>query len=748
MIAYKTTGLRFAPHLALLSIVFLFSSCRDQAGGRTFTVENRQLLEPAADAEDFLNRVDRDLKAPFINEFLPIIYAELPPKDQWPAISQALTERIDKPIDASKSKKLSIFKALLERDSAAAEQLVRKMISAKKVSEHRREEALYALLSVSTDIPASIKWIKQNHPDILIPRKPYTHSKEEPLKGWEKALAENKVEQGIALLLSAVEKANSPSDKAELYSTMMRLGKVLERQSLIAVGSLGLLDSLHADIQDDGRFSSYNYSDLFDSAARMKKWDYIISEFENLDAAAKTKQKKDQDDELRSSEQIYSNYLAALLKTESFEKFTQEIEQSKIDWEEMTYDDFYSLLATEIPGHAPLGILYLDFLKENNKEAPVQDYALHLLARNAGKDAFYEYLLKLDKAKAKTFFAKLHQYDPFEERPLIWLAEIARRDGDLKTAKETIDRAIALDPSDGDHGKDTRMFCYEILARVYSDMGKDNEATKYRSIVDSIRQGEAADDFLYAGLIKEATDRYKKALRQFSDAYCLQSRLAMTLAKSGKFKEAAIHFEKAFELMPVSFGPRESHCFGCEGLFNDPRVIEIALPLLKEFQKKNPDNPRVPYLLGLVLSEKGEKDQAAIAYQKAFELDPTYYNAASKLLDIIKADPAKHHQAEELMAQIFEIAPYSQKPSYIADAGDLHAFWDKTENFPPSPLDLPANPIKVALPENDTEKQQYKKSSDMRYMYFYLDPEDGIDGWSASELRRNNSFLNAIEDLD
>lgn len=744
----KHLGLRSALQVSLLSVIVLLSSCREMGHRDAFVFETRQLLEPAADAAEFLQRVDRDLTATSISsEFLPILYAELPPKDHWPAVIEALPKHIENAKDETKALKLSLFLNLLRQDKAASEKLVREIVTADKISEWQRPNAIYVLLGTSTDIPASLEWIRENSPDLLVPRESSTSLNLEPLSGWEKAFAENQIEEGIEQLLAELEKTQKPSDKADLYGTMARLGKVLERQSLIAVGSMGLLDSFYADIKGGNHLSTYPYSNIFDGAAHMKKWDYIISEFEAIHTAIQAVRGKEGSELLRENKNIYAIYLTALLKTEAFEKFTGEIEQAKIDWEKKSHNNFYDLLATDIPNHPPLGIHYLDFLKKKEK-APVLDYALHLLARNPGKDVFYEYLIALDEEKAKPFITDLHAYDPFEERPLIWLAEIARRNGDLKTAEETINRAIALDPSDGDHGKDTRMFCYEILARIYSDMGEKEKAAKYRTIVDSIRQGEAADDFLHVGLIKEATARYEKALKQFSDAYCLQSRLALTLAKHGKFKQAAVHFEKAFQLMPVSFGPRESHCFGCQGLFDDPRVIAIAQPLLEEFQRKNPDNPRAPYLLGLILSEKGEQDQAALAYQKALELDPAYYNAATKLLAIMEADPAKHRETEELKSQIFEIAPYALKPSYLPNTADLHAYWNETLEFPPSPLDLPENPAIAAIPRDEVRKEQYIEGDDVRYFYFSLDSESALDGWSPSELRLNNSFLSAIEDID
>lgn len=435
-------------------------------------------------------------------------------------------------------------------------------------------------------------------------------------------------------------------------------------------------------------------------------------------------------------------YLTALYRLGKTTEFMEGIDTAQ-EASQKEPEYFFSMLAHAATGQPPLGILYIEHLNKTGEAEKAKAYALHLLARNQGADVYYENLINLDQILARSFIQSLRAYDPYEERPLIWLAELARRDGNLDLALQTIEQAIALDPSDGDHGKDSRMFCYEVLARVHADAGRKEKADFFRSVVDSIRQGEAADDYLYAGLIKEATERYQKALGKFEDAYCLQSRLAMTLARNGQFDESVKHFKKAFELMPVSFGPRESHCFGCEGLFSDPRIIEIARPLLMEFEKTNPENPRAPYLLGLVLEESKEEAEAAIAFRRAFEIDPNYYNAATKLLKILDKDENNYVEIEALRKKIYPIAPYSSKPQYLYNVANLHEYWDLTENLP-LPLNLPPIPF-LTNQELPGKKDQYAPYGDRVYHYYGFRESEAIKGWTAGELRRSNGFLIALD---
>ena len=390
-------------------------------------------------------------------------------------------------------------------------------------------------------------------------------------------------------------------------------------------------------------------------------------------------------------------------------------------------------------GEKSLSSLVIKALTKNGDEELAKNLALYLVARNNSKDHFYQLLLDLDKPLFEAFLPKLIAYDPFEERPLIWQAELALADNELSKAKTLIEKAIELDPSDGDQGKETRMSCYHVLARILEKEGDQEKADFFFDVVKSIREGEAADDYLYAGLIQEATKRYRDALGRFEDAYCLQSRLAMTLARNGKFEEAVPHFEKAFELMPVSFGPRESHCLGCEGIFSDERVQPIAERMLTKFIMKDPANPRAPYLLGMVLEEMKDEEGAIKAYQKALKLDPQYYNCASKLEKLLQKSPQHFADHQQLLKTLLKIAPYWQLNLQFKKRVDLKQAWLDAAQVGPSPLGLPDLPVKkealtVQFGSNFSFSSQAGKT-------------DALDGWTPSELLRDNELLKGIDNL-
>lgn len=745
----------------ILSVVCFQNSCGRRGNinsGESYVHRERQLLDSAKTSEEWMQRLKLDLEFnSYSSDFLVNLYAELPPQSEWPELIKSL-EKIAGDVPEIKklmtnghgeqpqmaSQKLLLFCALLKDGNADVEAQVRKL--SRDTQSYHSEYLLKALLMVSKDHEATLKWIKEEHPEILESDSSLSSRNSESKKsGWEVAFADNKIDEGIELLKAEIENNYQRSEKANHLQKLIQIGLILDRIPLATEATEQLTARLLSDIKSKEYVSSYSYRNLFDLAIKQQNWQAIVDTFGKITATYEKIGKTPSGHDLGHLDQMKAIYLSALYHLGRTEEFIKEIKAAQ-SASLRSPDQFFDFLSHSASGQPPLAILYLDHLKVTGEKEQATAYATHLLARNQGKDVFYETLINLDEALARSFIPSLREFDPYEERPLIWLAELARRDGDLDLALKTIEQAIALDPSDGDHGKDTRMFCYEILARVHQEAGRNDKAKFFRDVVDSIRQGEAADDFLNAGLISEATKRYQKALGQFEDAYCLQSRLAMTLARNGRFEESVKHFKKAFELMPVSFGPRESHCFGCEGLFRDPRVIEIALPLLEEFEKSNPENPRTPYLLGLVLSEKKDYAQATIAYRRAFEIDPNYYNAATRLLGILEKDPEKFGEVKSLREKIFAIAPYPQKATYMPKQAQLRDHWELTENFPASPLKLPEIPF-VPASEAVAKKDQYIEHDGNYYGNYISYRNQAVNGWSPTELRRQNEFLKAIDNL-
>lgn len=296
----------------------------------------------------------------------------------------------------------------------------------------------------------------------------------------------------------------------------------------------------------------------------------------------------------------------------------------------------------------------------------------------SGNDRAYELLIDIAGADAIELLDQLFELDPYEERPIIWKAQIMLDAGDYDAAERLARQAISIDPSDGEQGKGDRMRVYAILSEALANKGDAAQARVYAGAVQAIRMSEDADDLYAAGLTNRAIALYKSSLDIFEDAYCIQSRLAVQLLENGQPEEAAKHFRKAFELMPDSFGRVESHCFGCEHIFDTIKAQDIAMSALLQLRKERPDKPQISYLLGFVLDTRQQTEQAVAHYERAVELDPMYLNAWSRLSSAYNSLNAPYEKRERAALATVRLDPFGKHvavPMYQHSILDLKELW-------------------------------------------------------------------------
>jgi tetratricopeptide (TPR) repeat protein len=316
-----------------------------------------------------------------------------------------------------------------------------------------------------------------------------------------------------------------------------------------------------------------------------------------------------------------------------------------------------------------------------------------LIETHPGYDPGYELLLAQGGDGIEALLDQVAGHDRFEERPLIWKARLQMDAGRLDEAEKNARAAIAIDPSDGEQGKGARMRAYAVLADVLEKKGEADQAKTLRGVVEAIRLSEQGDDWWQAGLLTRAIKIYEQALGHFADAYCIQSRLALRYNDLGDYEKAAHHYERAFELMPESFGRVESHCFGCEGIFGGP-AQDIAGRVFERLAEKMPKNPRVFYLLGYLRQEQGRNEEALGAFRNAVKLDPDYYNAWDHMLQFHEEGLLSPEEADVAFLTLLRLDPAGHRQ--IMDFGkirNLRAVWDlilkpEKENppFPQGPI--------------------------------------------------------------
>jgi tetratricopeptide (TPR) repeat protein len=341
----------------------------------------------------------------------------------------------------------------------------------------------------------------------------------------------------------------------------------------------------------------------------------------------------------------------------------------------------------------PFGMMAARALTEAGRTEAAKASLKLLIDRLPGHDPAYQLWVSSEAGAALAELDRRAAADPFEERPLIWKAVVLKSLGRLDEAESAVRLAIATDPSDGEQGTNDRMRAYAVLADVLEAKGDATAAQTFRNAVSAIRISEKADELHKLGLYKRAFAEYRTALDQFADAYCIQSRLAVQLARQGFHDEAAKHYRRAFELMPDSFGRVESHCFGCENIFAGPAAQAVAEQVFTQTIKDS-SRPQAAYMLGYLRKEQGRYDEAVQLFRQSVRQDPQYLNAWRHLHELARKtyiDPVERDLAR---LKLFQLDPQQRHVRYdLSEVADIERLWRAVERVRaehPAPMAAPA----------------------------------------------------------
>jgi len=337
--------------------------------------------------------------------------------------------------------------------------------------------------------------------------------------------------------------------------------------------------------------------------------------------------------------------------------------------------DLSGLLSEKDSLGVPLALTVARALAETGNHVAALAVVRALIDTLPGYDPAYEFLIGVDKDVLK-YLDGAYARDQFEERPLIWKAILFTRSGRWREAESLIRRAIAIDPSDGEEGPNDRMRAYAVLAGVLEAKGAIAPAALFRRAVNAIRISERSDEFHRLGLYERAFAGYREALEQFADAYCIQSRLAVRLMEQGRREEAFEHYRRAYELMPASFGRVESHCFGCESVFEGAEQLTLAEEVFSQVLMKDPKKPQAHYLLGFLNKERGRYPEALKRFRESVALDPEYLNAWKHLNELGGRIYVEPRQRDRARLKLLELDPRQRHVNYELDSvTDLGVLW-------------------------------------------------------------------------
>jgi len=323
----------------------------------------------------------------------------------------------------------------------------------------------------------------------------------------------------------------------------------------------------------------------------------------------------------------------------------------------------------------PLGLMAARSLRATGKQPAALAAVRAVIAQLPGHDPAYQLLVEWAGSASITELERKSAQDPFEERPWIWKAVAQLRDRQYQAAEESVRHAIAIDPSDGEQAAPDRMRAYAVLADVLAAKGDAQGAAGFRRAVNAIRTSERADEAYKLGLFQRAFAGYRAALDEFSDAYCIQSRLAVQLAKVGNKTESLKHYRRAFELMPDSFGRVESHCFGCESIFAGPTAQALADEVFAGLAKAS-NKPQTLYMLGYLRKEQKSYGEAADLFRQVVAMDRLYLNAWRQLNEVGEKTYLDAEERDIIRLRLFELDPQQRHVRYQLDEiSDLSKLW-------------------------------------------------------------------------
>ncbi len=518
---------------------------------------------------------------------------------------------------------------------------------------------------------------------------------------YQALLAADKVDEGLAQMRKLVAASSSSADAARTYGPgaiglqMARIGKLLNRDALVAEGLKIVADS--RDVEEYGESgSSSDVARLLVGLNRTVEAETVL-----INALSKASARNmGEGSGGQGREELIE--LCGLYHRAGRHADVLALLDNAPNW---FARDISDILALSDSRETPIGFM----AAAANVHAGKTDAALaileSLLRAAPGSDRGFELFAKLRGEGAVTALDEVARQDRYEERPLIWKAYALLQAGRIEEAEKTVREAISIDPSDGEQGKGDRMRAYSILADIRDRAGDAGQAALFRGAVKAVRMSEDADDYVTAGLLTRAIAMFKESLTFFADAYCIQSRLAIQLAAEGRMEEAEVHYRRAYELMPDSFGRMESHCFGCEGVFQGAKAEALAEKVFMQIAAKTPNKPQVHYLIGYLRVSQGKHNDALVHLRKAVALDPLYINAWEKLKSLGDGMDLPQADIDAATINILRLDPQRRHSSPdLRSVGNLKLLWTEVEaarKLQAVPLPTGLYPLPASKPSVD-----------------------------------------------
>ena len=274
--------------------------------------------------------------------------------------------------------------------------------------------------------------------------------------------------------------------------------------------------------------------------------------------------------------------------------------------------------------------------------------SLRAVAARTQSVLYYETLLahlNKDAKSARTLSQQLLQQAPGDLRSLQLAGEIALVANALIPAQEYLSEALRLSPQ-SDRAR-------RMLVRAYLRAGKPSRALATLQPVlqsgkaDATIHGLAGEVYLQDGDLPRAQAYFDKAARQDPANSRTRTSLALVRMASGNVQAAVS------ELRDIAAADRTTatDLVLITALF-DRKEFDRALSAIDALEKKQPDNPLAANLRGNVLLAKGDAAGARKSFERALEIQPSFFPPVARLasMDVAQGKPEAAFQRFEAVA--------------------------------------------------------------------------------------------------
>lgn len=307
------------------------------------------------------------------------------------------------------------------------------------------------------------------------------------------------------------------------------------------------------------------------------------------------------------------------------------------------------------------------FIAAGNSEVGLPILRHSLKSSYCTGEAYDFFVKSLGNDSALKELDDLFAADPIDPNPLIWKGKIFLWQGRVKEAEQVARKAISIKGFDGDGMDKMDVEAQRLLGSVLAALGKNKGSLKQKSVLEAVRLVTLADKYCDAGLNSRGVRYFKNATLADPNSFYAHMRLAIELYDLGKFEESKPYYRRAFQLLPSSYGSVGKPSYRIDSrLFDNPIPKSIAQEVLGAMQKREPQNSRVLYQLGMLKLSQDDKDSAIKLLLKAIEVDPHYLMAYCSLPTASDDSLLTSTQQEEIELARLKLDPRGSNQSYFS----------------------------------------------------------------------------------